>query len=98
MTALVLCAAVFGLGLYVVLTRRELIAILAGAELMLGAANVQLVAFASTNGAPPAGAQALALMVMVVAAAEAGVGLALVVTMSRRSGRSRTDDMREVSG
>jgi NADH-quinone oxidoreductase subunit K len=98
MTSLVLCACVFALGLYVVLTRRELIAILAGAELMLGAANVQLVSFASATGVPGEGVQALALMVLVVAAAEAGVGLAIVVTLSRRSGRSRTDDLQEVNG
>lgn len=98
MTPLVVCAVVFGLGMYVVLTRRELIAILAGAELMLGAANVQLVAFGSYSGAPGASLQALALMVLVVAAAEAAIGLAIVVTLSRRSGRSRTDDLREVNG
>ncbi|MDP3629905.1 MAG: NADH-quinone oxidoreductase subunit NuoK [Actinomycetota bacterium] len=98
MSALVLCAAVFGLALYVVLTRRELIAVLAGAELMLGAANVQLVSFASASGVPGESAQALALMVLVVAAAEAGVGLAIIVTLSRRSARSRTDDLQEVNG
>lgn len=98
MTALVVCAGVFGLGLYVVLTRREIIAILAGAELMLGAANAQLVSFASAAGVAGEGVQALALMVLVIGAAEAGVGLAIVVTLSRRSGRSRTDDLREVNG
>ncbi len=98
MMPLIVCAGVFGLGLYVVLTRREFIAILAGAELMLGAANVQLVAFGSYAGAPGAGIQALALMVLVVAAAEAAIGLAIVVTLSRRSGRSRTDDLQEVNG
>jgi len=98
MSSLVICAGVFGCGLYVVLTRRELIAILAGAELMLGAANVQLVSFASYAGAAGAGVQALALMVLVVAAAEAAVGLAIVLTLSRRSGRSRIDDLREVKG
>ncbi len=98
MTVLVLCAGVFGLGLYVVLTRREIIAMLAGVELMLGAANAQLISFASMSGVPGESAQALALMVLVVAAAEAGVGLAIVVTLSRRSGRSRSDDLQEVNG
>jgi len=98
MSSLIVCAGIFGLGLYVVLTRRELIAILAGAELMLGAANVQLVSFAASSGAPAAGVEALALMVLVVAAAEAAIGLAIVLTLSRRSGRSRTDDLQEVNG
>ena len=37
----VVCAALFGLGLYGTLTRRDLVAVLACVEVMLGAANVQ---------------------------------------------------------
>ena len=92
------CAASFALGLYAVLTRRDVIAILAGTELMLGAANVQLVALALTRGADAATASVFALLVIVVAAAEAAVGLALIVTAYRRAGRSRIDEFGEVHG
>ena len=51
MTLAIGCAAIFALGLYGVLTRRDLIAIVVSAELMIGAANVQLVALALSRGA-----------------------------------------------
>jgi NADH-quinone oxidoreductase subunit K len=90
------CAAAFALGLYAVLVRRDIIGILAGAELMLGAANVQLLA----AGAPGDGAVAggFALIVLTIAAAEASIGLALVVTAFRRDRRSRIEEFEEVSG
>ncbi|MBN1192714.1 MAG: NADH-quinone oxidoreductase subunit NuoK [Coriobacteriia bacterium] len=90
------CAASFSLGLYAVLTRREIIGILVGAELMLGAANVQLVALGAAGDG--VGASAFGLLVLVVAAAEASIGLALVVTAFRRSKRTRVDEFREVAG
>ncbi|PKQ20818.1 MAG: NADH-quinone oxidoreductase subunit NuoK [Actinobacteria bacterium HGW-Actinobacteria-6] len=98
MTALVLCSLVFGVGLYVVLTRREIIAILAGVELMLGSANILLVALASFAGADGGVIGSVALAVLVVAAAEAAVGLALVVSLARRSKRSRVEELLEVKG
>ena len=92
------CAATFALGLYAVLTRRELIALIAGAELMVGAANVQLVALALSRGADGAGASAFALLVVAATAAESVVGLALVVTAWRRGGRGQLDEFEEVTG
>jgi NADH-quinone oxidoreductase subunit K len=92
------CAAVFGLGTYAVLARRDIIAVLAGAELMLGAANVQLVALALSRGGDAATVSAFALIVLVIAAAEAAVGMALVVTAYRRTRRTRIDEFGEVSG
>ncbi len=90
------CAAAFAIGLYAVLTRRELIAILAGAEVMLGAANVQLVALALARGGDPAVASGFSLLVVVVAAAEAAVGLSIVVTAYRSGARSRLEEFGEV--
>jgi NADH-quinone oxidoreductase subunit K len=98
MTALVLCSLVFGIGLYVVLTRREIIAILAGVELMLGSANILLVSLASFAGADGGVIGSVSLVVLVVAAAEAAVGLALVVSLARRSKRSRVEELMEVKG
>ncbi len=94
----VLASAVFSVGLYVVLVRRDLVAILAGVELMLGAANVFLVALASVAGSFTALVESAGALVIVLAAAEAAVGLALVIAAVRRSGRSRTDEFTEVSG
>lgn len=92
----IVCAAAFALGLYAVMVRREIVGILAGAELMLGAANLQLLALGS--GGYGAGASAIALLVLVVAAAEAVIGLALMVIAYRRGHRSRIEEFGEVSG
>lgn len=91
------CAILFGLGLYGTLTRRDLVAVLACVELMLGAANVQLVAFSAAARAAGTG-QALALTFVVLAAAEAAVGLGLVLATVRRTGKSRVDELTEVRG
>jgi NADH:ubiquinone oxidoreductase subunit K len=80
---LVLSALVFCLGLYAVLTRRNGVAILMGIELMLNAANINLVAF-NKYGAPGAmQGQIFALIVITLAACEAAVGLSLILSAYR---------------
>jgi len=80
---LILSAALFCIGLYAVLARRNAIAILMGIELMLNAVNINLIAF--WRHLEPGGAtgQAFALFVYAVAAAEAAVGLALIIAIWR---------------
>lgn len=93
-----LSAGLFGAGLYSVLTRRDLIAVLAGIELMLGAASAAFVALSAATGAPSGGTEAIGLLLIVMAAAEATVGMALVIALSRASGRSTTEELNEVKG
>lgn len=90
------CAAVFSLGFYAVLVRRDVIGILAGGELMIGSANVLLLASGALEAAPVFGSASL--LVLVIAAAEASIGLALLVTAFRGTGRSHIDEFGEVSG
>lgn len=98
----VLSAALFGLGLYGVISRRDVIGVLVSLEVMLGAATLQLVTLgsgaAAIEGSGLARAEAAALLVMVLAAAEAAVGLALLVAVWRRSRRTRVDQLTEVQG
>src|SRR5512137_493437 len=77
---LVVGALLFALGLFTVLTRRNAVAILMGVELMLNAANVNLVAF-NKFVVGGIGGQTFALFVVVLAAAEAAVGLAIVLSI-----------------
>lgn len=70
-------AALFGLGLFGLLTKRNLIAILMSIELMLNAVNVNLVAFSRYTAADAAAGQVFTLFIIAVAAAEVAVGLAL---------------------
>jgi NADH:ubiquinone oxidoreductase subunit K len=95
-TALLLSCGLVAAGLYGVLTRRDLVAVLASIEVMLGGAQLLLVAYEAGSSAPGA-AQGLTIIVLAVAAAEAAVGLALVVTLVQR-GRTRTDEIEEVRG
>ncbi len=83
---LLVAAALFAIGLYGVLGRRNAVAILMGLELMLNAVNINLVAFWRYRTEIPGDitGQAFAVFVFVVAAAEAAVGLALIVAIYRR--------------
>ena len=80
----ILSAALFGIGLYGVLTQKSGIRILMCVEMMLNASNINFVAFASLyGGAEGANGYAYALFVIAIAAAEAAVGLAIFVNLWR---------------
>jgi len=81
-------AASFAIGLAGVLIRRNAIAVLMAIEIMLNAANVNLVAFwrfgpERTDAGPLAGVM-LAIMVLTVAAAEVAVGIGMILLCYRR--------------
>lgn len=81
---LVVAAALFCLGLYGVLARRNAVAILMAVELMLNAVNINLVAFWRYLTPDRPVGMAWAVFVLTVAAAEAAVGLALIISIYRR--------------
>jgi NADH-quinone oxidoreductase subunit K len=81
-------AASFAIGLAGVLVRKNAIAVLMAIEIMLNAANVNLVAFwrygpERPDAAPLAGV-ILAIMVLTVAAAEVAVGIGMILLCYRR--------------
>lgn len=73
-------AALFVLGVFTMLSRRNVIAILMGAELILNAANLNFIGFSRFGGINIDG-QMASIFVIVVAAAEAAVGLAIVLNV-----------------
>ena len=81
---LILAAALFCIGLFGVLSRRNAIAILLGIELMLNAANINLVAFWRYLDTTQMAGQVFTIIVFAVAAAEVAVGLALIISVYRR--------------
>jgi NADH-quinone oxidoreductase subunit K len=81
---LVFSAALFSIGLFGVLARKNAVAILMGVELMLNAVNVNLVAFWRYRTPAIIAGQAFAVIVFAVAAAEVAVGLALFISIYRR--------------
>ena len=92
---LVLAAALFCIGLYGALARRNAVGVLMGVELMLNAVNINLLAFWRHVEAASAtlSGQVFAIIVITVAAAEAAVGLALVISVYRNR---RTIDVEDV--
>jgi NADH-quinone oxidoreductase subunit K len=82
---LLLAAAVFAIGLFGVLTRRNAVGILLGIELMLNAVNINLVAFARYGVGPGAAVAGwvLTLFTIAITVAEVAVGLAIVIVLFR---------------
>lgn len=87
----------FVIGLVGVLVRRNFLIILYSIELMLNAANINLVAFSSlSQGASPSQSsvgQVLSLFVITIAAAEAAIGLAIIVVLFRRRATTNVDEL-----
>jgi len=81
---LTLAAALFCIGLYGVLARKNAVAILMSIEMMLNAVNINLVAFWHYLTPTAIAGQMFAIIVFVVAASEAAVGLALIISIYRR--------------
>jgi len=80
---LVLSAFVFACGVLCVTTRRNVVGVLIGIELMLNSANINFIAF-SRFGAGGVSGHVFAVFVIVLAAAEAAIALAIVLAIFRR--------------
>jgi NAD(P)H-quinone oxidoreductase subunit 4L len=78
---LLLAAALFCIGVYGVLARRNAVMVLMSVELILNAVNINLVAFGAFN--QTVAGDVFGLFVIAIAAAEVGVGLAMVLLLYR---------------
>ena len=90
---LVLAAALFSIGLFGVLSRKNAVAILLSVELMLNAVNINLLAFWRYQTPAQVAGQVFALIVFAVAAAEVAVGLALVISLYRQRNTIAADEI-----
>lgn len=90
---LILGAALFAMGVYGLLVRKNLVLILLSVELMLNAVNINLVAFESVLVTSDAVGQIFAIFVITVAAAEVGIGLAIVLMIFRNRRSANVDDL-----
>jgi len=82
-TYMIVAAALFSLGLFGILQRRNLIGMLISIELMLNGANLNFMAFNRFLAPEPAVGQIIALFVMGLAAAEAAIGLSIILALFR---------------
>ena len=80
---LVLSAVLFCIGLFGVLTQRNVIKVIMCLEIMLNAVNIALIAFSQYITPTALTGQIFALFVMVVAAAEVAVGIAIIFAVYR---------------
>jgi NADH-quinone oxidoreductase subunit K len=94
---LTVAAILFTIGIFgIFLNRKNVIVIMMSIELMLLAANINLVAF-STALHDLVG-QVFALLVLTVAAGEAAIGLAILVTYFRNRGTIAVEDINMMKG
>ena len=90
---MILAAALFSLGLFTVLTRRNAVAALMGVELILNAANVNFAAFAKyLFPAVDTRGHVMAIFVILLAAAEAVIALAIVLALYRTTESVNIDE------
>ena len=94
---LILAAALFGVGAYGVLVRRNAVLILMSIELMLQAVNINLIAF-STYLEPRSDTEKhlgfiFAIFVITIAAAEVGLALGIVLRLYRNRSSVNVDEL-----
>ena len=93
---LLLAAALFCIGVYGVIARRNAVMVLMSIELVLNSVNLNLIAFALMNN--DVDGQVFALFVIAIAAAEVGVGLAMVLLIYRNRRSISLDQLSELKG
>jgi NADH-quinone oxidoreductase subunit K len=91
---LIVSSILFSIGIAIVITKRNIIVVLAGIELILNAANINMVAFSTQDGMIKG--QIFSLFVMIVAAAEAAVALAMVAQVYRHFKTSNLDELNKL--
>lgn len=90
---LIVALFLFSIGMFGVLTKRNAVLILISIELMLNAANINLVAFAVHGVHPSITGQVFSLFTITIAAAEAAVGLAILIALYRNRKTVNIDQM-----
>ena len=93
---LLLSAALFSIGVFGVIARKNAVMVLMSVELILNSVNLNLIAFALMNN--NVDGHVFALFVIAVAAAEVGVGLAMVLMVYRNRRSIALDELSEMKG
>jgi len=94
---MVISAILLAFGLFAVMTKRNGIAVLMGVELILNAANIDLIAFSRFTTSFIDG-QVFAIFVIVLAAAEAAVVLAIILALYANRRIIDVDEANEMKG
>ena len=95
---MIIASALFCIGLYNVMTRKNAVAILMGIELILNSANINFVAFNRFISSVNLDGHLMAMFVIVLAAAEAAVALAIIINLFRNLGTVNVNEARSLKG
>jgi len=93
---MLLSIAVFSIGVFGFLSRRNVIIMFMSIELMLNAVNINLISI--SHYIQDMRGQILAFFVIAVAAAEAAIGLAIVIALFRNKATAHVDEVKEMQG
>ena len=91
-------SALFSIGLYGVITRKNAVLILASVELMLAAVNLNLVSFDTYLADQLHAGQMMSLFIIALAAAEVGIGIAIILMIYRNLQTADVDKLDEMMG
>ena len=95
---LTLAAALFCVGLFGALSRRNIIGMLMGIELMLNSVNINLIAFWRYLQPTNTTGMVFAVFIIAIAAAEVAVGLAMVIAVYRSRMTINADEVDTLRG
>jgi NADH-quinone oxidoreductase subunit K len=90
--------ALFSLGLYGVITRRNAVLVLASVELMLAAVNLNMVSFDTYLQDQLHAGQMMSLFIIALAAAEVGIGIAIILMIYRNLHTADVDKLDRMKG
>lgn len=91
-------AAMFSMGLYGVITRKNAVLILASVELMLAAVNINMVTFDVYLADTLHSGQIFSLFIIALAAAEVGIGIAIILMIFRNRQSADVDELNLMKG
>lgn len=88
----------FSAGIIATISRRNLVTILVGVELMLNAASINFLAFNAFVAPDPVIGQIIVLLIIGLAAAEVAIFLAILIVLYRARHDVDVEDLREIKG
>lgn len=97
-TVLGVATALFGVGLYGLLQRRSLVAMLISIELMLASIAINIIGLTALTGLDASVGQVVVLVMVGVAAAETAIALSLFVAVHRAAHTIDVEQLRELKG
>ncbi len=95
---LILSTALFSLGIYGLLARRNLVAILISLELVLNSASINFLAFNKFCMSDKTTGQIFAIFIIALAAAEVCIALSLILLLYRKKDSINIEEARELKG